>query len=119
MRRSIPPLFLALMSAQAAWAEDWRQIGIGTAPGAVTSLYVELQTIRRDGVIRYAWILAGLDRARSAYQYKKELIAIDRLRNQFEGIKWVWIDAAGRITENNDPDLRWKGPSSSRIPSFR
>ena len=107
MHNAILALDLAVILAQVAQAEDWRPVELGPSPGAVKSLYVEMQTMRRDGDLRYAWVLSWFDTTKSAYRYKKELVAIDCLRNQFEGIKWVWVDTGGQLSQSDEADTRW------------
>lgn len=114
-------LFLA-SHAIAAQAEDWRQIAPGANSGAITTLYVEAASVRREGGLRYAWVFASFDTTRNPYRYKKELMAIDCLRNQFEGMKWLWVDTAGRMSESDDADVRWtrtlEGSPADAISKF-
>ena len=98
---------LAMMLAAPAWSEDWRQLAIGADPGATQELYVETQSLRSAGDMKYVWILAILNPTQSAFRYKKELMAIDCRRARYEGIQWIWADAAGDITGSDEADTRW------------
>jgi hypothetical protein len=91
----------------AAQAEDWWSIPFATNTGGVSVLYVEKAGIIDSVLGKSTWIVETFAPDRSSVAIKKEHVDIDCTRPRYRGIEWVWTDRQGRVTTNNDEDVRW------------
>jgi hypothetical protein len=97
----------ATLCSFAAQAEDWWSIPFGANSGGVSALYVEKAGIIDSALGKSTWIVETFAPDRSSVAIKKEHVDIDCTRPRYRGIEWYWTGRQGRVTTNNDEDVRW------------
>jgi hypothetical protein len=100
-------LIVVALCPFAAQAEDWWSVPFGSNTGGVSALYVEKAGIIDSALGKSTWIVETFVPDRSSVAIKKEHVDIDCTRPRYRGIEWVWTDRQGRVTTNNDEDVRW------------